>query len=326
MEQLKVLHESLGDNIMKIIMPTFEIMGSFLVKNKTAILEVFRETKSYGPHPRQKLDIYYPNPETEKDAVKGPYLIFLHGGGLTQGGKIIPTIPDGLGYYNLGAFFAKRGFTTIIPDYRLVNSKSGGHDAVFPSGAEDLSAVLKFVATLDPSRKRDVFVLGNSAGGVHLATFLLESRFLEQRKALVGGMEPLTMKGIIGLGVPFHFKAAGGVRVQMLKNYYGEEEDVKAKSPYGLLEALEKEGKSKEETFVPKVLTIVCEWDPEDEIKQPTEDFVRLMNKAWDGGSEFWTIPPGHNHISPPFALMTDDKELEKWGEDIVIWMKKLSH
>jgi acetyl esterase/lipase len=299
------------------------MMGNLLLKNKTAILEVSRDTVSYGAHPRQKLDIYLPSPVSGENTLDSPYLVFLYGGGLVQGGKIIPVIPDDLGYHNLGTFFAKRGFTAILPDYRLVKSESGGHDAVFPSGAEDLSAVLKFVATLDPSRKRDVFILGNSAGGVHLATFLLEPRFLEQRKALISDNGPIILKGIVELGVPFDFKSSNASRSEILKNYYGDNEKVEANQPYGLLESLEKKGKSKQEAFVPKVLVIVCEWDPEEEIKQPSKKFVKLAQKVWDGGVEFWTLPPGHNHISPPLALMSEDKELEQWGEDVVKWMRE---
>jgi hypothetical protein len=38
---------------------------------------------------------------------------------------------------------------------------------------------------------------------------------------------------------------------------------------------------------------------------------------------EEWVLK-GHNHISPPVALMSGDKEGEKWGEDLVGWMRKL--
>lgn len=285
-------------------------------------MEVPRETKSYGPHPRQKLDIYRASPLREGDSRQSPYLIFLYGGGLVSGDKIVPVIPDGLVYHNLGAFFAKRGFTTIIPDYRRVNSEDGGEDARFPSGAEDLSAVLKLVADIDPSGKRDVFILGNSAGGVHLATFMLDQRFLEQRKTLFSDVGPISLKGIIEMGVPFHFRSAvGGGRTQMLRNYYGDEKEVDDKQPYGLLQKLVKAGKSRQETFVPKELVILSEFDPVEEVKVPTEDFVELSNKSWGSRIEFWTLP-GHNHISPPIALMSGDKGLEKWGEDLVTWMR----
>jgi hypothetical protein len=224
-------------------------------------------------------------------------------------------------YHNLGAFFAKRGITTIIPNYRLVNSQFGGHDAVYPSGADDLALVLEFVATLDPPRQRDVYVMGNSAGGVHLSTFMLDPEFLEQRKALLSTKGPIIWKGAIELAVPFHFKNSPEGRSGMLKTYYGDKKDIEERSAYGLLQALAKAGKTKEEAFIPNILAILGEFDPADEIKEPTEDFVKLGNEVWDNSIELWTIP-GHNHISPPVALMTGNEELEKWGEDVVKWVK----
>lgn len=299
-------------------------MGTYLTKNKDAILEVSRDTKPYGPHPRQTLDIYCPHPLTKEDTLYGPFLIFVHGGGLIRGDKILPFIPGGLVYHNLGAFFAKRGITTIIPNYRLVNSPFGGHDAVYPSGADDLALVLEFIATLDHPRQRDVFVMGNSAGGVHLSTFLLEPKFLEQRKALLSTKGPVIWKGAIALAVPFHFKNAVEARSGMLKTYYGDKKEIEERSAYGLLQTLANAGKMKEEAFIPNILAILGEFDPEDEIKEPTKDFVELGNEIWDKSIELWTIP-GHNHISPPVALMTGDEELEKWGEDVVKWVRGLS-
>jgi hypothetical protein len=31
----------------------------------------------------------------------------------------------------------------------------------------------------------------------------------------------------------------------------------------------------------------------------------------------------GHNHVSPPAALMSRDAEGEKWGEDVAEWIKE---
>ncbi len=63
------------------------------------------------------------------------------------------------------------------------------------------------------------------------------------------------------------------------------------------------------------------EYDPSDEICQPTEDFVALWRKAWGNGIDFIQMD-GHNHISPPFALLSKDVKGEKWGEDVVRWIQ----
>lgn len=52
---------------------------------------------------------------------------------MTRGNRSISAVPKGLVYNNLGTFFASRGITTLVPDYRRVDSKHGGEGAVsFP--------------------------------------------------------------------------------------------------------------------------------------------------------------------------------------------------
>lgn len=236
-----------------------------------------------------------------------------------RGDKISPQF--NLVYHNLGAFFASRGITTIIPDYRRVNSPFGGEDAVFPSGGEDVSLALKWVEKYDTSAKRDVFIMGNSAGGVHISTWLFEPSFLDQRKKYIAGEGSIVLKGAIELGAPFHFGEAGPERNSMLMAYYGSEEGYKAHSPYGLMETAVKSGVSREETGVPKVLALASEWDPVTEIVKPMEDFVELWKKSWGGDITYYTLA-GHNHISPPWALNAGEAEGEKWGEYVARWIK----
>jgi acetyl esterase/lipase len=185
LDEVRDLHQALGSSIRAIIQPTAFILIPRLLKAIEKIQAIPRTTEQYGSHPRQNLDIYQP----AEDVVDAPILIFLHGGGFTQGDKILRSVPYGLVYHNLGAFFATRGFTTIIPDYRRVNSDIGGEDAKYPSGGEDLSLVLKWLeeSVLLRDRKRDAFIMGESAGGVHVATFLFNEEFLEQRRGLIDG-------------------------------------------------------------------------------------------------------------------------------------------
>lgn len=319
MDQVSALNAEQGQAIFTIIMPTFKIFGPHLVANAEAIKSIPRRESSFGPHPKQKLDVYRAPDET----ATSPILIFLYGGGLIRGDKVSPNSPGGLVYHNLGTFFAKRGITTIIPDYRKVNSPSGGHDAVYPSGGEDVSLVLKWLESSELKGKRDVYLIGNSAGGVHAATFLLEPKFLEQRKKLVSGEGGLTLKGFIALATPFHFKSGLPGRAEVNQAYYGSHTDDKC--PYGLLEAVAKAGKSRKETAVPDTLVMLGEFDPADEIGEPVEEFVALWKKTWgDDGLTFEKVAD-HNHISPPLALMTGEAKAEKWGEDVAKWIKSSS-
>jgi hypothetical protein len=220
--------------------------------------------------------------------------------------KPSPLCRKGYRYHNLGCFFATRGITTIIPDYRRVNSQFGGEDAVFPSGGEDLALVLKWLQGSSHRGSVDVFVMGNSAGGVHLSTFLLAPQFLQQRTSLAAGEGGITLKGAIKLGVPFHFKANSHERQDMLQKYYGSVTEERC--PYVLLEAVGKTGMSRQETGVPKLSFLLREFDPVDEMEQPMCDFAASLEETWGTGVEFKTIK-GHNHISPTAALMSGDHE-----------------
>jgi hypothetical protein len=320
MDQIKALNDSAGQAISAILPATIKTFVPLLMKNKPAVHAIPRQTESYGSHPRQKLDLYLP----KEDFKSSPILAFFYGGGLVRGDKIIPQVPEGLVYANLGTFFASRGITTVIPDYRRVNSETGGEDAVFPSGGEDVSLVLKWLETYAGDSKRDVYICGNSAGGVHISTFLFEPMFLEQRRSYTSGTSSIMLKGAIEQSVPLHFKNAHAERFDTLKLYYGSMEEVSQRCAYGLFETVAKSGKSREEVGVPKVLVLLGDYDPEDEIGQPTEDFVALWKKTWGGEIDFIKME-GHNHISPPFALLSKDAKGEQWGEDVVKWIQRSS-
>ncbi|KAH8646048.1 Alpha/Beta hydrolase protein [Tricladium varicosporioides] len=322
MEQVRALDATSGRSIPAILLPTFKIYTPLLVKNKDTILSLPRSEHPYGPHPRQKLDIYTPPSSFSND---GPILVFFYGGGLIHGDKISPTVPEGLLYANLGSFFAARGITTILPDYRRVNSQFGGEDAVYPSGGEDVSLALKWIEEkyLGDGPKREVVICGNSAGGVHISTFLFEGQFLEQRKRYMAGEGKIHLNGAIELAVPLHFGKATDERTPMLTNYYGSPEGAEGKCAFGLLQKLVGEGKSREEAAVPKCLCLVGEMDPEDEITEPMREFVKLWESSWGAETVEFEVLQGHNHISPPWALNAGEKEGEKWGEDVVKWIMK---
>jgi len=319
MDAIKALNESTGQAIQAILMPTIKITTPLLLKNKEAILSTPRKEESYGSHPRQKLDIYLP---AEKSA-KSPLLVFFYGGGLIMGDKIVPGIPGELLYHNLGSFFAQRGITTIIADYRRVNSQFGGEDAVYPSGGDDVSLVMKWLEGFEHKGSGNVVIMGNSAGGMHLSTFLLAPQYLEQRKHLAAGERGIKFVGAVELGVPFHFKSTEAGFAHTLEAYYGDTTGIKEKCPYGLLEAIAKAGKSREEVGVPSVLLLLAEFDP-DEIGQAIHDFADLGKKMWGTGIEL-KILKGHNHISPPPFLMSGVAEAEIWAEDVAQWIKRLN-
>lgn len=177
---------------------------------------------------------------------------------------------------------------------------------------------------------RDIYLLGNSAGGVHVSTFLLADQFAERRKMLVtrnGEGKRVLIKGIANLAVPCHFKHAEKERAEVLETYYGKgKDDVKEKCVCGLLDGVRKSGVEnlKRELGIPERMWFgVGEFDPEDEIAGPMRDFVGSWKEAFGEEGVREVRLEGHNHISPPVALGSGDVKGEMWGEEFVKWMRE---
>jgi acetyl esterase/lipase len=148
----------LGRNIGEIAMPTFQAYIKRQRPRKESIFARPPTEHSYGPHERQKLDVYLP---AKSQSSKLPCIVFVYGGGLVRGDKRMGGPADGVIYANVGKYFSDRGYVAVLPDYRLY----GQHDAVFPSGGEDVGLTLQWV--VDNLKEVDlerIFLIGNSAG------------------------------------------------------------------------------------------------------------------------------------------------------------------
>ena len=140
----------------------------------------------YGPHPRQRFDIYAPSAATPTSLL--PVLVFFYGGGWDSGSKDL--------YGWAAQALAAQGFVVAVADYRLVP------EVLFPVFIQDAAAatagVARVVATYggDPAR---LGVLGHSAGA-HLAMMIaLDRRYM----AAVG--KPDLIKAAAGLAGPYDF-------------------------------------------------------------------------------------------------------------------------
>ncbi|KAH7310129.1 Alpha/Beta hydrolase protein [Rhexocercosporidium sp. MPI-PUGE-AT-0058] len=318
MDKILALNSSSGQSIPVVLPPTFKIFAPLLLSNIAAIKSIPSTTHPYGPHPRQELDVY----RSPTDSPSTPILIFVHGGGLTHGDKILPLVPEGLAHANVGAFFAEKGVTTIVPNYRRVDSEDGGEGAVFPSGGEDVSLMLEWLCGF-MEEERDVYLLGNSAGGVHISTFLLSEIWVEQRRRYAAGGEGIVLKGVVNLAVPCHYKIAHAGRAEVLKKYYGDEKESREKCLCGLLESIKKSGRGKKELGIPKKMYIgIGEFDPDDEIADSMREFAKAWEETFGEDGLVVKILDGQNHISPPLSLMSGDKEGDRWGEDVVEWIQ----
>lgn len=147
-----------------------------IVKNRAVVLDVYsplaeRADKSaitlstnlaYGADPRQCLDVFTPSGAKDR-----PVLVFVHGGAFTRGTKSV----DGNIYDNVLYWFAGQGFIGVNIEYRLAPA------ARFPAGAQDVALAIEWIAENigryggDP---RKIVLMGHSAGGCHVGSYLLD--------------------------------------------------------------------------------------------------------------------------------------------------------
>ncbi len=140
---------------------------------------------AYGPDPRQRLDVYRPRGVAEK----GPVILFLYGGGWRQGERQL--------YRFVGASFASRGYTTVIPDYRLYPQVR------FPAFVEDAARAYGWVAENlkhADATPRPVVVMGHSAGAHIGALLVLDKRYIAALHRHL--RQPA---GFVGLSGPYAF-------------------------------------------------------------------------------------------------------------------------
>ncbi len=141
----------------------FRIYGPILASAPKA--DVVRDL-AYGPDARHRLDIF--GAASTSDGAL-PVVMFVHGGAFTRGNKSF----DGLIYDNVLHWFALRGFIGVNVEYRLAP------EIAYPQGAGDVSAAVDWVEREiagyggDPGR---IFMIGHSAGGSHLLTYLSDPR------------------------------------------------------------------------------------------------------------------------------------------------------
>ena len=140
---------------------------------------------SYGPDPRQKLDVYGP-PDAPRHSL--PVVVFFYGGGWDSGSKA--------DYRWAAQALAARGFLVALPDYRLVPQVH------FPAFIEDAAEATAKAAAIADDYGGDpghLAVAGHSAGA-HLAMMIaLDRRYME------AAGRPGLIKAAAGLAGPYEF-------------------------------------------------------------------------------------------------------------------------
>ena len=131
---------------------------------------------AYGPHARQVLDIFRP-----AKAVNAGVVVFVHGGAFVRGDKqASPEIYDNLLYW-----FAKQGYVGINIEYRLAPESS------YPGGADDVALAMAWLhvnAASHGGNPAKLFLIGHSAGGTHVASYVFDPALAYFGKHTVGAV------------------------------------------------------------------------------------------------------------------------------------------
>lgn len=241
-------------------------------------VKVERDIK-YGPDARNALDLFVPE---QPAAAPRAVLMFVHGGAFIGGNR---RGPGGSPFYdNIMLLAARNGMIGVNTTYRLAPQNP------WPAGAQDLGAAVRWVNENiaahggDPAR---VFLMGHSAGAVHVASYVAHSQF--------HGPKGLGLAGSIFVSGLFDLTAVppGGPE----KSYFGEDRSKYAErsSLAGLLK-----------TPIP-LMAIYAELDP-DFFQRQAKQLNDALCKA--GRCPRLVILPKHSHMSEVYAINTKDTGL----------------
>ena len=228
-EKLREMGTSLAPDVIR---ATQQLFFPKVLSNASKIRSTPKRAFQYGSLHRQQADVYYP----PGDSTKSPLLVFLYGGGLVTGDRVLPIAPQGIVYTNVGHYFSERGFVTMVADYRLV----GKQGAKWPSGGEDVAALITWIqrhfAPPAGSDGSKLFVMGHSGGALHIGSWLLAPEFRASREESVkdGGV---VVNSCILLCPPAHFRNAPPARKPAIEAYYGKDGGLETDCLCGLVKA-----------------------------------------------------------------------------------------
>jgi acetyl esterase/lipase len=236
----------------------------------------------YGPSERNLLDIFKPAPPS---GALRPVLLFVHGGGFTGGER---QFPRGLPFYdNVAVWAVRHGYVGVNMTYRLAPQFT------WPAGAEDVALAVRYLADEVASQGGDpnrIYVMGHSAGAVHVATYLAHPE----------------LQGSKGVGVAGAILVSGAFDIVSLpigdreKAYFGE--DSSKYADRSSLRGLVAGGT--------RLLVVNAEHDPPMFLRQADE-----LRKAFDRAnrqSVSMLRLDGHSHMSTVMSINTNDTALSR--------------
>lgn len=245
----------------------------------------------YGPNERNLLDVFVP-----ESAASGPRAVFMfvHGGAFQRGDRRSP--PNSPFYDNLMLWAVKNGMVGVNLTYRLAPKHT------WPAGVEDLAEAVRWVQQNiaahggDPAR---VFLMGHSAGAIHVATYLAQERF----HRIPGS----GVRGALILSALYEFTQELMAQEPINKAYYGEDPSkwVERSARAGLLK-----------TRVPLWMGY-AELDPPAFVSEG-----EAMNKALCAAGRcpaVFTRFADHSHMSEIYSVNSDDRTI---GDSMLAFVK----
>lgn len=145
--------------------PTETLLAPLHKKDIPADVHIQRDVP-YGPHPRNRLDIFRSRPVGSPHTGPCPVLLFVHGGAFMRGDR---QVGDGTFHDNIGLWAARHGMVGVNMSYRLAPEHG------WPSAQEDIHhaiQTLQDAAIHDPELGGPLVLMGHSAGAAHIAQYL----------------------------------------------------------------------------------------------------------------------------------------------------------
>ena len=141
---------------------------------------------SFGPQPRQKLDIWVPIAPSDKPR---DVVVFFYGGSWNSGDRAL--------YGFAGRALAERGYIVVIPDYRLVPEVR--YPGFVEDGAAAVTWVQREIARFGGNPNR-IHLTGHSAGAHIAALLTLDADWLRH-----SGAPADSIRSFAGLAGPYDF-------------------------------------------------------------------------------------------------------------------------
>lgn len=256
------------------IQGTAALYAPFHEREPYSGVEVTRDLY-YGQNERHRLDVFRNAAASEE---RRPVMLFVHGGGFVGGDKRNAGSPYN---DNVALWAARHGLVGVNMTYRLAPEHR------WPAGAEDVAEAVAWVreniAAHDGDPRR-VFVMGTSAGAVHVASYVAHNEF-----------HPAGGVGIAGAILMSGMYDHSGTPNPMQAAYYGEDADAyqRASTLAGLVDSP-----------VP-LLFVLTEMDPNQFQSQGLGVVSAFVARSGRWPNMVYML--GHNHLSSTMHLNTPD-------------------